>query len=352
MIKNIPTNIITGFLGVGKSTAIMHLLASKPENERWAVLVNEFGEVGIDGGLFNGNFKGNESLTDMGGEAQDVFVREVPGGCMCCAAGLPMQIALNMLLAKAKPDRLLIEPTGLGHPKEVLSTLNSEHYKEVLSIDKIVTLVDARKIQDERYLNNQTFRQQLDIADVIVANKSDLYADSDYQSLAAYLETSYPDSEKALHAAEQGKLSFEWLNGATAALQPVDRHNHDHDHHSHDHAESYEPVPQPGEPSFPQEGYLSVTNQGEGFFSQGWIFEPKFLFSRTKLYNLLAAEEVERLKAIFITSEGILAFNKADDVLTEMPLEETLDSRIELITQNKSRLSTFEADILACIDNK
>lgn len=112
--KAVPTNIITGFLGVGKTTAILHLLASKPANERWAVLVNEFGEIGIDGGLMAGGQ----------GAQTGVFIREVPGGCMCCVSGLPMQMALNRLLMDAKPDRLLIEPTGLGHPQEVIESLS------------------------------------------------------------------------------------------------------------------------------------------------------------------------------------------------------------------------------------
>lgn len=94
------TNLITGFLGSGKTTTIRHLLAHKPDRERWAVLVNEFGEIGIDGAL----------LADSG-----AVLKEIPGGCMCCVNGLPMQVGLNMLLQQAKPDRLLIEPTGLGH---------------------------------------------------------------------------------------------------------------------------------------------------------------------------------------------------------------------------------------------
>ncbi len=107
-ILGVPTNIITGFLGVGKTSAILNLMANKPENERWAVLVNEFGEIGVDGSLVQGQQS----------EEQQVFIREVPGGCMCCAAGLPMQIALNQLLNEAKPDRLLIEPTGLTTRKK------------------------------------------------------------------------------------------------------------------------------------------------------------------------------------------------------------------------------------------
>ena len=149
-ISAVPTNIITGFLGVGKTTAILNLLESKPTNQRWAILVNEFGEIGVDGSLFEGQQS----------EQQEVFIREVPGGCMCCAAGLPMQVALNQLLAKAKPDRLLIEPTGLGHPKEVLEVLSEDHYHNVLSLQKILTLVDARKLSESRYTEQDTFNQQ------------------------------------------------------------------------------------------------------------------------------------------------------------------------------------------------
>jgi len=149
--RSVPTNIITGFLGVGKTTAILCLLKKKPANERWAVLVNEFGEIGVDGSLFQGQHS----------QQQGVFIREVPGGCMCCAAGLPMQIALNQLLSHAKPDRLLIEPTGLGHPEEVLQVLSSEHYQEILSLQKTLTLVDARKLSDERYTTHDTFNQQI-----------------------------------------------------------------------------------------------------------------------------------------------------------------------------------------------
>lgn len=80
-ISGVPTNIITGFLGVGKTSAILNLMKHKPEGEKWAVLVNEFGEIGVDGSLIQGQKS----------DAQSVFIREVPGGCMCCAAGLPMQ---------------------------------------------------------------------------------------------------------------------------------------------------------------------------------------------------------------------------------------------------------------------
>ena len=90
MSHRVPTNILTGFLGVGKTTTILNLLKNKPENENWAVLVNEFGEIGIDGAM----------MTDQG-----AMIKEVPGGCMCCTAGVPMSVGITALL-RQKPDRI------------------------------------------------------------------------------------------------------------------------------------------------------------------------------------------------------------------------------------------------------
>jgi G3E family GTPase len=332
-IKNVPTNVITGFLGVGKSTAIMHLLKSKPANERWAVLVNEFGEVGIDGSIFSGN----------AGEEQGVYIREVPGGCMCCTTGVPMQIALNMLLAKAKPDRLLIEPTGLGHPKEVLSTLNSSHYKGVLDIQRTITLVDARKIKETRYTEHPVFQQQLEIADTIVANKADLYEAGELDDLGDYVHGLFPDKSMELFSVTQGKLSLEWLEGKSN-YSLCDTHHH---HHDHETKLVEEPAPL-GEIQFPDKGFITIKNQGEGFFSQGWIFKPEIIFNKVRLYDLLVSTDIERLKAVFIADEGVVAFNKVDGVLTELMLDETMDSRIELIADKEEHLSNFENEILKC----
>ncbi|KZQ37450.1 CobW family GTP-binding protein, partial [Enterobacter hormaechei] len=152
------TNLITGFLGSGKTTSILHLLANKDPAEKWAVLVNEFGEVGIDGAL----------LADSG-----AMVKEIPGGCMCCVNGLPMQVGLNTLLRQGKPDRLLIEPTGLGHPKQILDLLTAPVYEPWLELRATLCLLDPRQLLDEKAINNDNFRDQLASADIIVANKSD-----------------------------------------------------------------------------------------------------------------------------------------------------------------------------------
>ncbi len=90
-----------------------------------------------------------------------------------------MQIALNQLLAKAQPDRLLIEPTGLGHPLEVLEVLSNQYYQDIVQLLQTITLVDARNLTNQRYTEHEIFNQQLHIADIIVGSKSDLYKHGD-----------------------------------------------------------------------------------------------------------------------------------------------------------------------------
>lgn len=324
-VAQVPTNIITGFLGVGKTSAILHILKSKPSDQRWAVLVNEFGEIGVDGSLLDG----------QGADSEQVFIREVPGGCMCCAAGLPMQIALNQLLAKAKPDRLLIEPTGLGHPKEVLAVLNSEHYQEVLSLQKTITLVDARNLADRRYTEHDTFNQQIAIADRVVGNKQDLYAAGDQERLADYIET-HGRAEAEVTFTQFGELSLDLLVGATQYSTKEHVHHHGHS------------KPVASELPLPDSGVLSARNEGEGFTSMGWRFSPEKTFDRSQLVALLKGLSVERMKGVFITTEGVFGYNMTADGLMEVVLDDCLESRIELIAERLDE--SFEAQLMDCLE--
>ncbi|NKF50274.1 GTP-binding protein [Shewanella sp. WXL01] len=331
-ISQVPTNIITGFLGVGKTSTIMSLIEHKPEHERWAVLVNEFGEIGVDGSLFQGQHA-----------EQQVFIREVPGGCMCCAAGLPMEIALNQLLSTAKPDRLLIEPTGLGHPKEVLEVLSSEHYRQVLSLQQTITLVDARKLAEPKYTEHDTFNQQIVIADVIVGNKQDLYRADEAEQLIAYVNQANPDAKVIF--AEHGKLPLSALEGKTQGLS-----NSTHHHHHH----HGKPKPLACDLPMPESGLIKASNQGEGYNSVGWRFAPDKVFSRQSLVRLLVNLVVERMKAVFITDMGVFGYNLTPDGITEIELDECFESRIELISQaNAAGKSTIddgmESQLLACL---
>lgn len=326
VIRAIPTNIITGFLGVGKTSAILHLLAHKPIEERWAVLVNEFGEIGVDGSLFEGQHS----------DGDGVFIREVPGGCMCCAAGLPMNIALNRLLVEAKPNRLLIEPTGLGHPKEVLQALSEEYYQEVLSLHKTLTLVDARKLSDPRYTNHDTFNQQIAIADIVIGNKLDLYQDEDKAKLVAYTKQ-LGQAHADVMFTQHGEIPLSILQGLTTGYPlPTPHHHHEN-----------EANPLASETPMPECGFIKAENEGEGFSSIGWRFSPDMVFSRQLLFSFLTGLRVERMKAVFITDVGVLGYNLTGDALTEIELDDCLESRIEMISDNLD--DSLEAQLLACV---
>lgn len=327
-IRAIPTNIITGFLGVGKTSAIIKLMKHKPNNERWAVLVNEFGEIGIDSCLIQGQQSDKQ-----------IFIREVAGGCMCCTAGLSMQIALNQLLKKAKPDRLLIEPTGLGHPKEVLQVLLSDHYRSIISLQKILTLVDARKLSDPRYTEHDTFNQQISIADTVVGSKSDLYADGDKQLLADYIDTNH-SSEIKLIFAEHGNMSVTEFEGATRAAAEFSQH---HFHHHSNLSLTAAELP------LPECGIIKTNSEGEGFKSMGWRFAPDKVFKRQRLVPFVLGLNVERLKAVFITDDGIYGYNLTSDGITVIEFDDCFESRIELIGVDFD--DSIEEQLMACIED-
>ncbi len=308
-IANVPTHIITGFLGAGKTSTILHLLQDKPTHERWAVLVNEFGEIGVDGSLLQG----------QDSNASGIFIREVPGGCMCCTAGIPMQLALNQLLQQARPQRLLIEPTGLGHPKEVLQTLSSKHYQGVLEIEKVVTLVDARKLSDSRYSEHETFKQQIEIADVVVGNKQDLYVADEKAVLKAYVKAQSTVDVQVLFT-EQGALELSLLAGASAAVEKS--------------------------PLLPHAD-LQAPTQGEGFESIGWHFSADKVFERTKLLQFFQGLRVERLKAVLMTEQGVFGYNLTRDAVNETKLAACAESRVEIIATKLD--AAWEGQLLACV---
>ena len=338
-ISAVPTNIITGFLGVGKTTVILNLLQQKPSHERWAVLVNEFGEVGVDGSLMEGNHSENSG----------VFIREVPGGCMCCASGLPMQIALNQLLARAKPDRLIIEPTGLGHPKEVLEVLSANHYRDVLSIQHCIALVDARNIADNRYTEHDTFNQQIDMADKIIGHKSDLSTEDEQQNLIDYVATRHGKPVEVVFA-EQGNVDIKMLNGASNVVaelqQPKCSGSHSHSSEKDQHDTKQLPL---NSASIPECGYLKIANSDGRYHSVGWLFRADMIFDRARLFTWLSGLDAERVKGVFITKEGIFGYNATPDSMTEIELDDADESRVELILFQDKNIP--DDDLLGCLQS-
>lgn len=328
----IPTNIITGFLGVGKTTAIRHLLATKPVDERWSVLVNEFGEIGIDGAL----------LQDTNAQ-----IREVPGGCICCVADLPMKMALNMMIAKTQPDRILIEPTGLGHPADIIRSLITDAYESLLDLRATITLVDPRKLQDIRYTENAIFQDQIAVADVLIANKQDVVNEIDRNNFYQLLENITPKKQASAFVT-QGQIDPAFLNLSRQAfvLKHPDLHQN-----KLSKQEAYNPnIKLPDEQDF-----VRRENNSQGYYSCGWLFKPQICFDFNALFGWMTGLNVLRAKAVMNTEQGIYMFNSENGVLSvnsaQLTLDDLTDSRIELIHDEKIHADECENTLLSFISH-
>lgn len=331
MSKRIPTNIITGFLGSGKTTAILDILQRKPADEKWAVLVNEFGEIGIDGAI----------LSSSGAE-----IREVAGGCMCCVGNLPMQVALNNLIAKVQPDRLLIEPSGLGHPQEIIDTLNSGQYAEVLDLRAVLCLIDPRKLRDGRYLEHPIFNDQLRVADIVVANKMDLCSDNERELLENFMDR-LPVRPQQIGWTEQGQLQVEWLNCVRTAPAVSAQISMTQDNLLLSNPEMPLPIV-----LLPGTQFARREHRGDDFTSCGWLFNDETRFDFLQLMSLLSGLNVRRLKAVMHTDRGNFIFNADDGVLSVNEMSGNVDSVIECIADTAIDWSSIEQNLLAARCNK
>ena len=360
--KPIKTNIITGFLGVGKTTLIKQLLAHKPQDEVWAVLVNEFGEIGIDGGLLNTMTATSDN--HQAASSPKVVIKEVPGGCLCCAAGVPTQVAINQLIQQAKPDRLLIEPTGLGHPAEITKLLQAPHLKTVITLQTSLCLVDARKVSDNRYHSHDTFIQQLQIADTVIANKAQYYSEQDKLQLTEFMAqlkrsdtpvrfcddhfTQKAFIEQIIDLLDQPTAQ---RNRETSFIKPTSLLAGGPNQWFLPMASSTPSVNDNDQQLLAQQGFIYKTNQGEGCYSSGWIIDNQHSFnfeSFMKWIESVKALNVLRLKAIVITEDGILSINMVDDKLSLDELDDALDSRIEIISEVPLDGEKLQRQMLDC----
>ncbi|WP_413111857.1 CobW family GTP-binding protein [Thaumasiovibrio sp. DFM-14] len=319
-MHKIPTNIISGFLGSGKTTAILDLLNKKPANEYWAILVNEFGQVGIDGAFLS---------------EQGALVKEVPGGCMCCVAGLPMSVGLNALIEQ-KPDRIILEPTGLGHPQKILGKLRSEAYSQHIEVFATITLVDPRNLADPLFAENDNFKAQIALADVIVGNKTDLCQTDDLAQFTSRLSKITSDTQH-IELTQQGRLKLDRLKLDAKQLDIGSHHDHD-------------TAPVPGLEIPPGERYIRKENSGQGYRSCGWFFDNELTFDFSKIFQLFSQLSAQRVKAVINTERGCIAFNVVNQVVSVNELSlDGFESRVEVIDRQPLPWDELEQYLLASL---
>ena len=149
----IPVWVVTGPLGSGKTTALSQLVAAKPASENWVVLLNEFTDAGID------------ALTVASAATGPFDVRLVPGGCLCCAGEADFRRNLNELVTITRPNRILVEPSGLGHPAGIIDELLAHQAAGRISLELIIGLMTAEDLA--KVDADEITRAVAEIADVL-----------------------------------------------------------------------------------------------------------------------------------------------------------------------------------------
>ncbi len=234
-------NLLFGFLGSGKTTLAKHLLAERGRAMKTAVIVNEFGEVGVDGDILRGN---------------NIDVVELNSGCLCCTLRGSLMLAVEELREKAKVERVIVEATGVAQPGELVETLAGTVGGGEYEIGPLVTVVDAAKFPKLVAMLGDFYVDQIENADIVLVNKIDLVDADQLSSTTRQLREINPDAE--ILFSEQGKVVPERLfqprdrGLLERALEELgyarreddgdhgDRHDQDHDHdhdrdHHHDH---------------------------------------------------------------------------------------------------------------------
>jgi len=314
MLSQIPTHLIAGPLGAGKTSLIRHLLAQKPAGERWAVLINEFGQIGLDAALLE---QGDDGIA----------MAEVAGGCLCCVNGAPFQVGLGRLLRKARPDRLLIEPSGLGHPAQLLAQLRQPPWHGVLAVQPALVVLDAAALAAGQPLPDVQ-RQALDEAGLLLLNKSaGLGAEA-----RARIATDLPSVP--LHWTERGRLDLALLPGLTAQASPIEV-SAELSTAAPGLAQIWRNVAEP---------ICQVQDQAEGW-SIGWRWHPSQRFDLAQVNRWLQSLGWRRAKAVLHGATGWHSLNALQGHALEAwsPSEWRRDSRLELIfdqSQNAAALST------------
>ncbi|PLX37798.1 MAG: cobalamin biosynthesis protein CobW [Hyphomicrobiales bacterium] len=248
-LAKIPVTVITGFLGSGKTTLIRHLMAN-PQGKRLAVLVNEFGDVGVDGDIL-------KSCSDENCPAENIV--ELANGCICCTVADDFIPTIEALMAlPEKPEHILIETSGLALPKPLLKAFDWPDIRSRITVDGVIAIADAEAVAERRFAPNvaavdaqrladdsidhetplsEVFEDQISCADIVLLSKADLAGEGRLADARAIVEAEAPRRLPILEMTE-GRIDPRIVLGLNAAaeddLHARPSHHDDHDDHEHD----------------------------------------------------------------------------------------------------------------------
>jgi cobalamin biosynthesis protein CobW len=246
--RKVPVTIVTGFLGAGKTTLVRHAIENA-EGRRLALIVNEFGDVGVDGSI----------LRSCGIEnCPEENIVELTNGCLCCTVADDFVPTLEALLSREPaPEHIIIETSGLALPKPLVKAFEWPDIRNRVTVDGVVTVVDGPAVKAGRFADDpeqvaaqraadpsvdhenpleEVYEDQLLCADLVVLNKSDLLSDDEVQSISDEIKNSVPRAIKIV-ATREGKVPANVLLGLSAAAEDdlAARPSHHDNEAEHDH---------------------------------------------------------------------------------------------------------------------
>ncbi len=311
------------------------------------MLVNEYGLVGLDAALMQ--------PTAESGATPGVEIREVAGGCICCSAAFMFEVSLMRLLQR-RPDRLLIEPTGLATASGILGTLGRPGFSEGVDVRSVVCLLDPCRLDEAT--SREEVQDQIEAADVLLAGRSDLATADQLGSFYSWANALRP-VKRFVGQIEKGRVAPEFLDlvadrGATllGSDHPPGTNPEHHEAHEHDTVAQEQAVELICDASQP---IVQRSHCSPAASTMGWICWDGLVFDAQQvsrwLRELAQLPGARRIKAVLRTNEGWKGFNFADGIEEVTQRGDRKDSRLEIVIESKRppNADTLEQTLRACL---